>query len=410
VYDELGSQNINAAIPNHNIQYNQSNPGTSRESERGESSKAAGQLRRPSFTIEQDWGYTEDGPSRAESVSPVGSEDKGGDDDEAEEEEEAAAEGEPVANKKARIDLETLPSPQINIDLKADPDVLSDMQKIKLKYDSLVKKLRDKVECPVCLDVPKRAPIPVCINGHVVCQNCLRSECPTCRARMDGATSILAVTVIENIEHICEWDECTETFTLDRLPVHMKKCSYRMVECPGLECKEKHSLSRLLEHSLYCCIENNEITHYSLPHKFTYLTKKDIHSIQNNHRMDLNWKLEGIKYDDKIFFVKVCCERRSGRARWYFMVQMLGGAESCNKYTLNLVVFKGRGLMEGTYSFGYCGDVCPIDISSNHEFKAYEKSLCLTMIDSSMENILTKNLETGNYEFSVMVNIFKSKP
>ena len=51
-------------------------------------------------------------------MSPVGSEDKGGDDDEAEEEEEAAAEGEPVANKKARIDLETLPSPQNNIDLK----------------------------------------------------------------------------------------------------------------------------------------------------------------------------------------------------------------------------------------------------------------------------------------------------
>jgi hypothetical protein len=25
-----------------------------------------------------------------------------------------------------------------------------------------------------------------------------------------------------------------------------------------------------------------------------------------NYFRDLNWKLEGIKYDDKIFFVKVC--------------------------------------------------------------------------------------------------------
>lgn len=48
----------------------------------------------------------------------------------------------------------------------------------------------------------------------------------------------------------------------------------------------------------------------------------------------------------KIFMIRQlvidASERRlGGRARWYFMVQMLGGAESCNKYTLNLVVFKG---------------------------------------------------------------------
>ena len=35
-------------------------------------------------------------------------------------------------------------------------------------------------------------------------------------------------------------------------------------------------------------------------------------------------------------------ERRLGRARWSFCVQMLGGADGCNKYTLNLVVCKGQ--------------------------------------------------------------------
>jgi hypothetical protein len=34
----------------------------------------------------------------------------------------------------------------------------------------------------VCLDVPKRGPVPVCANGHVVCSKCLRLECPTCRS------------------------------------------------------------------------------------------------------------------------------------------------------------------------------------------------------------------------------------
>jgi len=46
---------------------------------------------------------------------------------------------------------------------------------------------------------------------------------------MDGGTSTLAVTVIENIEHLCEWEECTESHILSALKHHMKKCSYRSV-------------------------------------------------------------------------------------------------------------------------------------------------------------------------------------
>jgi len=289
--------------------------------------------------------------------------------------------------------------------LKATEDAMNDLQRIKKKYEALVKKLRDKVECPVCLDVPKRAPIPVCPNGHVVCANCLRQECPTCRIRMNGGTSTLAVTVIENIEHLCEWEECNETHPLAQLPAHMRKCCYRVVKCPGPECTDRFPLSRLLEHSVYCCVQGNEIPQYRMPHKFTYIMKRDLASIRNTTR-DLNWKLEGIKFDDKIFFLKVQCERRMGPARWIFLVQMLGGEDRCSKYTLNLVVFKGSSELGGKYSKGYCGDVCPIDYSNNIE--TFEKDVCLSMTDRAMEKILTKNEETGNYEFSVMVNIFNS--
>ena len=47
--------------------------------------------------------------------------------------------------------------------------VREDLGRITRKYEDLVKKLRDKVECPVCFDIPKKAPVPVCPNGHVVC-------------------------------------------------------------------------------------------------------------------------------------------------------------------------------------------------------------------------------------------------
>ena len=53
------------------------------------------------------------------------------------------------------------------------------------------------------------------------------------RIRMNGGTSTLAVTVIENIEHLCEWEECTETYPLALLPQHMRTCCYRLIHILG---------------------------------------------------------------------------------------------------------------------------------------------------------------------------------
>ena len=45
--------------------------------------------------------------------------------------------------------------------------------------------LRKRVECPVCLEIPRSGPVFVCKNGHFVCQKCKRGgNCPTCREVM----------------------------------------------------------------------------------------------------------------------------------------------------------------------------------------------------------------------------------
>merc|ERR1712059_161817 len=133
--------------------------------------------------------------------------------------------------------------------------------------------LRDKVECPVCLDVPKKAPIPVCPNGHVVCSKCVREKCPTCRVKMEQGKSSLAVTVIENIDHDCENEGCNEKLSHRELVSHDKSCFYRLVECPDLEsCKEKISLASLG---------------------------------MGNGKCDSTWKLESMRFDEHIFLLKV---------------------------------------------------------------------------------------------------------
>ena len=138
-----------------------------------------------------------------------------------------------AATQSQGIDLSNanneVPAP--NGELEA---VRTELANVTKKYDDLVKKLRDKVECPVCFEVPKKAPIPVCPNGHVVCSRCVRDTCPTCRVRMEQAKSTLAVTVIENIEHTCDHEQCGQSMPLPELAHHLNRCLHRIVPCPGL--------------------------------------------------------------------------------------------------------------------------------------------------------------------------------
>jgi len=269
-------------------------------------------------------------------------------------------------------------------------EVEAELDKYKRKYENLVRKLRDKVECPVCYEVPKQSPIHVCSNGHIICHKCYRMDCPTCRIRMMGATSLLAVAVIEGIEHDCEWEGCGERHSLEKLGEHMAKCLHRQVECPYLECRKRLPVSRLLEHSLQCCV--SEITEYNLPHKFGYSINMEMFS----NRRGLHWKMKGIKFDDKIFILRVAFEQNM--KRWSFTVLMLGGENSCSQYSAEIVVASAKS--ESRYRKIYCGDVCPIDISTVD--KALEKDLCLTLSDAAMLKIASA---TTKFTFMVTVNI-----
>ena len=70
-------------------------------------------------------------------------------------------------SKKVKLSLDLLGDPEDNINDREN--VREELGRMTKKYEDLVKKLRDKVECPVCFDIPKKAPVPVCPNGHVVC-------------------------------------------------------------------------------------------------------------------------------------------------------------------------------------------------------------------------------------------------
>ncbi len=59
-----------------------------------------------------------------------------------------------------------------------------DCDRIEKRVRLEVTKLADLMECPVCLDFPRSAPIFSCRNGHLICAKCQPKLdcCPICRS------------------------------------------------------------------------------------------------------------------------------------------------------------------------------------------------------------------------------------
>ena len=67
-------------------------------------------------------------------------------------------------------------------------------------------RLRDIVECPVCLKTPKYgSPIFQCRNGHLICRECYKmveTTCPVCRVTLCTDTKIRCLSAEKIIERL----------------------------------------------------------------------------------------------------------------------------------------------------------------------------------------------------------------
>ena len=137
------------------------------------------------------------------------------------------------------------------------------------------------------------------------------------------------------------------TFSYLDLPSHMSQCSHRIVKCPGLDCSAKLPMSKLNNHVVTCCLEGAEIKPHKLPQKFTYMMKEDISDLKER-KQDFNWILEGLKFDERLFFLKVTRKQRTGE--WFFFVQMIGSLEDTSDYGVTIEVFRLEDGLKGKYS------------------------------------------------------------
>ena len=280
---------------------------------------------------------------------------------------------------------------------------------VKANYDDLVSQLAAKVECPVCFEVPKSAPVHSCVNGHLVCRDCKRDTCPTCRVPLGRSTSLLAITVIEQIPHRCEFElqGCMVRLALSNLKAHVTNCPYRLVKCPNFSCPKKVPLAMLAEHTLKICIHNGTFYDTPLSNKYNYFTYPPDTKNQFDRRSNSTWRPDGLTFNGENFFLKIT--RKGKKSSWFFFVQMAGGEEKCSLYTATIHVYNPKAGVNGRNSFRFIGEVCPINVSSTE--KAAEDGFCQVVTDAQMRKLFTdgchiaEDSQRARYEFGVKVDL-----
>jgi E3 ubiquitin-protein ligase SIAH1 len=104
--------------------------------------------------------------------------------------------------------------------------------------------LKEHLECPVCLELPKSPPIYQCPNGHIICNLCHTKlqSCPQCREplgkyRCRIAEELMAFDPCPFAKH-----GCTDKFATNFGHDHKEKCPYREVYCTSRHCYELVSI------------------------------------------------------------------------------------------------------------------------------------------------------------------------
>ena len=113
--------------------------------------------------------------------------------------------------------------------------------------------LREDLECPVCLAIPKSGHIYQCDSGHIHCEKChpaLR-ECPVCRGRIGNTRNLMLEKIVAKLPTKCAFTEygcLTDENVPKDMILHEKSCNFRLVKCIEGGCNENVPLADFMDH------------------------------------------------------------------------------------------------------------------------------------------------------------------
>lgn len=268
-----------------------------------------------------------------------------------------------------------------------------------------LKELTESVECPVCFNIPRKPPVDCCMNGHVICSRCRGKleSCPKCRIPLTNCVSQVAATVIQRIQHPCDFRDrgCVFKSHIRDISNHEKSCQFRLVPCPHWACDETVSLDKLTKH----VIDNECGDNYRdkpLPYKEEMEYARNLDDEEGNGF----WRPSLLQYDGITFYVQV---EKCGKSRnWYFYIQKEGNGNE--DYMTKISVGKYSTEGDDRHSIIYNGFTCPIDVKGATE--VMETGTGLNIRDAVMERIFVpeKNCDDNEdrFKFWLSVDIYKA--
>ena len=113
--------------------------------------------------------------------------------------------------------------------------------------------IREDLQCPVCLKIPRTTPIYQCESGHIHCKSChpKLTNCPVCRSVVGSTRNLTAEKMIARLPTKCFFSEngCSAPAKpLDEQSKHEKNCTYRTVNCFVTNCNQPIPMKALIEH------------------------------------------------------------------------------------------------------------------------------------------------------------------
>jgi hypothetical protein len=231
--------------------------------------------------------------------------------------------------------------------------------------------LKQHLECPVCITVPRSAPVFQCNNGHIACEQCYARLiiCPSCREVLPkpGRRNLVAENVIEacNFDFPCSNVKtgCGHAAKRSSIGAHEAECPWRLVPCPDTLCQKMISLKVLQEHRAdKHCVSDAAVFDDGDEQRADDEGKDDrgcerVQSVRWNwspylDKSSVHYVPASVKFDGNIFFLMM--NKKS--ELFHMWLAVASGEREANKYRVDL------SLDGPQTSVSHYGKVYPIDV------------------------------------------------
>ena len=237
-------------------------------------------------------------------------------------------------------------------------------------------RMREIVQCVVCLRVPPRYLVPreekifQCQNGHIICNDCsskIGAQCPSCRTAINKLTgdkkirNLAVEQIIESLDcYNCQNLDCEFSGNFCEMALHKKKCEYRLVQCPdggyyshyggclwNYDCPRDIPFHSLLDHWFKPGYDREYNFNLTIDEpsytNITFWMENEGWMGIHEKRWGREWNCEVLHCNDHVFLFKALVYQKM----FYSFMFLLGDEEKAKKFTVTLAIPKGSRSIQG---------------------------------------------------------------